>query len=71
MSITATEFKENLGKYLQLAMTEDIIISKNGKPVARLTNPYENRVKDMVSLFGILPPGTDADKESAERLEEI
>ena len=71
MSKTATEFKENLGKYLQLAMTEDIIISKNGKPVARLTNPYENRVKDMVSLFGILPPGTDADKERAERLEEI
>lgn len=71
MSITATEFKENLGKYLQLAMTEDIIISKNGKPVARLTNPYENRVKDMVSLFGILPSGTDADKERAERLKEI
>ena len=71
MSITATEFKENLGKYLKLAMTEDIIISKNGKPVARLTNPYENRVKDMVSLFGILPHGTDADKERAERLKEI
>lgn len=31
MTITATEFKKNLGKYLDLALREDIIISKNGK----------------------------------------
>ena len=31
MTITATEFKNNLGKYLDLASTEEIFISKNGK----------------------------------------
>ena len=31
MSITATELKSNLGKYLLLAATEDIFITKNGK----------------------------------------
>ena len=30
MSITATELKRNLGKYLLLAATEDIFITKNG-----------------------------------------
>ena len=31
MSITATEFKLNLGKYLKLAESEDIFIARNGK----------------------------------------
>lgn len=31
MSITATELKMNLGKYLLLAESEDIFITKNGK----------------------------------------
>ena len=30
MTITATELKNNLGKYLILAATEDIFITKNG-----------------------------------------
>ena len=34
MSITATELKQNLGKYLILSLTEDIFITKNGKIVA-------------------------------------
>ena len=29
MTITATELKKNLGKYLILAATEDIFITKN------------------------------------------
>jgi prevent-host-death family protein len=36
MEITATEFKTNLGKYLDSVEREDVIITKNGKPVARL-----------------------------------
>lgn len=31
MSITATELKSNLGKYLLLAATEDIFITKTAK----------------------------------------
>ncbi|MBO5389127.1 MAG: type II toxin-antitoxin system prevent-host-death family antitoxin, partial [Lachnospiraceae bacterium] len=55
MSITATELKNNLGKYLFLSATEDIYITKNGKVVAKLTNPYQDRVDVAKSLFGILP----------------
>ncbi len=44
MSITATELKMNLGKYLSLSETEDIYITRNGKVVAKLTNPFQDRV---------------------------
>lgn len=31
--ISATEFKTNFGKYLELALNEDILITKNGHPL--------------------------------------
>lgn len=34
MIITATEFKTNLGKYLEMAASQDIFITKNGKSTA-------------------------------------
>ena len=55
MSITATESKINLDKYLMLAETEDIYITRNGKVIAKLSNPYQDRVDVAKSLFGILP----------------
>ena len=61
MSVTATELKNNLGKYLRLSATEDISITKNGKVIAKLTNPYQDRVQTAKSLFGILPIDADMD----------
>ena len=55
MSITATELKINLDKYLILAETEDIYITRKGKVIAKLSNPYQDRVDVAKSLFGILP----------------
>ncbi len=66
MSITATELKSNLGKYLLLAATEDIYITKNGKVVAKLSNPHQDRVDIAKSLFGILP--ADVTLEEAKDL---
>ncbi len=68
MSVTATELKNNLGKYLLLSATEDIFITKNGKVVAKLTNPYQDRVENAKSLFGILPTEADVDEAKGERL---
>lgn len=68
MSITATELKNNLGKYLLLSATEDIFITKNGKIIAKLTNPYQDRVETAKSLFGILPKDVDLEEAKAERL---
>lgn len=71
MSITATELKLNLGKYLLLAETEDIFITKNGKVVAKLSNPYQDRVNVAKSLFGILPADTTLEESREERLNKI
>ena len=68
MSITATELKQNLGKYLLLSANEDIYITKQGKVIAKLTNPYQNRVDTAKSLFGILPKEVNEIDEKAERL---
>ena len=68
MSVTATELKNNLGKYLVLSATEDVFITKNGKVVAKLTNPYQDRVQTAKSLFGILPASADMDEAKSERL---
>lgn len=68
MSVTATELKNNLGKYLALSATEDIFITKNGKVIAKLTNPYQDRVATAKSLFGILPKDADMEGSRQERL---
>jgi len=37
MIVNATDLKNNLGKYLRLSATEDIIVSSNGRKIARLS----------------------------------
>lgn len=71
MSITATELKLNLGKYLQLAESEDIFITRNGKVIAKLTNPFQNRVDAVKSLLGILPADVTLEEAREERLSKI
>jgi len=55
MLITATELKKNIGKYLVLAATHDIYITKNGKSIAKLTSASADRVALLDSLVGIIP----------------
>ena len=71
MSITATELKLNLSKYLLLAEQGDIYITRNGKVVAKLTNPYQDRVDLAKSLFGILPADITLEEAREERLGKI
>jgi hypothetical protein len=71
MSITATELKSNLGKYLLLSATEDIFITRNGKVVSKLTNPFQERVDIAKSLFGVLPDEITLEESRKERLDRI
>ena len=68
MSITATELKENLSKYLLLAASQDIFITRNGKVVAKLGNPYPDRIETARSLAGIIPADITLEEARAERL---
>lgn len=70
-SITATELKKNLGKYLSLAETEDIYITRNGKLVAKLTNPNLDRVAMAKSLFGVLSPDLTLEEAREKHLKQI
>jgi prevent-host-death family protein len=67
--ITATELKNNLGKYLDLAIKEDIIITKNGKHIAKLTSATKDKQAVAESLIGILPSDITLEEARKERLQ--
>ena len=54
-----------------LAETEDIYITRNGKVVAKLSNPYQDRVDVAKSLFGVLPTDMSLEEARDERLNNI
>ena len=64
MIITATEFKTNLGKYLETAASQDIFITKNGKNIARLTSPAVNKLALLDDLVGIIPESQTMDEDT-------
>ena len=64
MVVTATEFKNNLGKYLEMAATQDIFITKNGKSIARLTSPAVNKLALLDDLVGIIPQNQEIDENT-------
>lgn len=68
MQVTATEFKNNIGKYLALASKMDIFITKNGKSIAKLTNTRQDRIEMAKSLFGIIPEDASLEQAREERL---
>lgn len=67
MIVTATEFKTNLGKYLEMAMKQDIFITKNGKSIARLTSPTVNKLAVLDSLVGIVAEDSAMDEETIRK----
>lgn len=69
MIVSATEFKTNIGKYLSLVEQEDIMITKNGKTVAKLTSTKQHKIDILNSLVGIIPDdGTTLEQVREERL---
>ena len=71
MLITATELKTNLSKYLLLSATEDIYITKNGKIISKLSNPFQERVDVAKSLFGVISSDITLEEATEERLNKI
>jgi prevent-host-death family protein len=69
MIVNATEFKNKVGKYLELASKEEIIIARNGKQIVKLVSVKDTPITD--SLVGILKNDIEInlEKERMERLE--
>ncbi len=64
MTITATELKMNLGKYLKVVFNEDVFITKNGKIIAQLSLPQQNKMEVLSSLVGFVKADNDIDLET-------
>jgi len=53
LQVTATEFKKNLGKYLAMINKDEIIITRNGIPIAQVITPKDKSLVNQ--LIGIIP----------------
>ena len=68
MVVTATEFKANFGKYLELIAKEDILITRNGKTVAKIVNPQISAVDSLRGMLINISSDIDTDSLREERL---
>lgn len=77
MQISLSDLKINVGKYVDLAETEDVIITKYGKPTAKIIRfdkePWNmkaipEKITSIEQLFGTLPSDADLDDIKTERL---
>ena len=71
MSVTIQEFGKDLNKYLDLSRSEDVMITVDGKVVAKLSNPNQDRLDTVESLFGIISPDLSLEDARAERLSKV
>ncbi|MDR1915860.1 MAG: type II toxin-antitoxin system Phd/YefM family antitoxin [Synergistaceae bacterium] len=80
MQITLTDLKVNVGKYVDLASTEDVVVTKYGKPAAKIIRfdkePwYLKRMPEEITsveqLFGTLPGDIDLEDVRMERLSSV
>lgn len=66
--ITASELKQNLGKYLEHSATEDVVVTKNGKIISVLTTPtIRNSALEALDFISAKYPYVDYEKILDER----
>jgi prevent-host-death family protein len=77
MQIALSDLKVNVGRYVDLAETEDVIITKYGKPAAKIIRfdkePwYMKKIPETITsveqLFGTIPDDIDLDDIRLARL---
>ena len=79
MQVALSDLKVNVGKYVDLAETTDVIITKYGKPTAKIVRfdkePWylktmPAQITSVEQLFGMLPSDVDREEVRAGRLSE-
>ena len=68
MQISLSELKTHPGKYIELLNQQDVIITKNGKRVAKLTPFKPDKKAAAKALLGALPNDLDYDALRKERI---
>ena len=77
MQVALSDLKVNVGRYVDLANTVDVIITKYGKPAAKIIRydkelwymkKLPENITSIDNLFGIIPNDIDLDDVRLERL---
>ncbi len=70
MVVTSTDFKNNIRKYMELSKKENIIVTKNGKDIAKLIGVKKSETPVTDSLIGIIKTSEEINlkQEREERL---
>lgn len=77
MQISLSDLKADVEKYVDLSETEDIVIKKNGIPVAKIicfdkktqyVKAIPEKITSVEQLFGTLPRDADLDNLKNESL---
>ena len=77
MQVALSDLKTNVGKYVDLAEMQDVIITKYGKPAAKMirvdkepwyAKTMPDKITDVGQLFGTLPDDIDLDDIKIGRL---
>lgn len=61
MIVNATEFKTRAGKYLEIVDKEEIVITRNGKEVAKLVPIRKQGTPNADFLYGLLADSKNKD----------
>ena len=77
LQISISELASDTNRYIAMLVHQDILITRNEEPVARLTSVKDDmlsaekkaeRIEAAKALFGILPPDINLDQVREERL---
>ena len=68
MLISLSELKTHTGRYVEMADKQDIIITKNGRRIAKLMPFKADKKAAAKSLIGVLPNDLDYDALREERI---
>ena len=68
--VTATELKQNLSFYLEKSMSEDVLVTKNGKVISALVNPDDRAYEEFMKLKGCLKGAIPDDMDYKDALNE-
>ena len=71
MFASSTDVKNRFGMYLEMAVGQDIIITRNGAAIAKLVGINAKEKSMSEQLRGIIPPDVDEEAIKAERMARI
>ncbi len=66
-TVSASEFRQNFGKYVKLVEERDVQVTRNGRVIALWTNPNRDRMKIARDLAGSIHAEVDLERDREER----